>query len=118
SREAKACSIEARAASVSAGVVFAGLAFAFFHPMKSSFSFSMLVLLAIMGVAIFAVNMVMQYGLSNAPANRAIVILLFELVVAAVSSYVLAGEAMTLREWAGGALIVAASLFSGKMEKG
>ncbi len=117
SKEAKACSVEARAASVSAGVVLAGLAFAFFHPVRTAFSFTMLLMLAIMGVAIFAVNMVMQYGLSHAPANRAIVILLFELVVAAFSSYLIAGEVMTLQEWIGGALIVAASLFSGKMEK-
>lgn len=115
SKRAKACSIEARSASVSAGVVAAGLAFAFFRPLNSAFSPMMAVLLVVMGVAIFAVNMVMQYGLTRAPANRAIVILLFELVVAAVSSYLLAGEAMTLREWVGGGMIVAASLFSGKM---
>ena len=50
------------------------------------------------------------------PANRAIVILLSELVVAALSSWWLAGETMELREWLGGGLIVAASLVSGRME--
>lgn len=110
-------SIEARSASVSAGVVAAGLAFAFFHPIRTSFSIDMQVLLVVMGAVIFAVNVVMQYGLTHTPANRAIVILLFEIVVAAVSAYFLAGEAMTLREWVGGTMIVSASLFSGKMEK-
>jgi drug/metabolite transporter (DMT)-like permease len=40
---------------------------------------------------------------------------LFELVVAAVSSYFLAGEAMDLGDWIGAAFIVCASLLSGKL---
>jgi len=51
------------------------------------------------------------------PANRAIVILLFELVVAAVAAYFLAGETMRAQDWMGGALIVAASIASGFSEK-
>jgi drug/metabolite transporter (DMT)-like permease len=39
-------------------------------------------------------------------------------VVAALSSWLLAGEAMRPQEWVGGAMIVAASLFSGKLEAG
>lgn len=114
----RGCSIEARSASVSAGVVVAGLVFEFFQPSGwSGFSLDALMLLAIMGMVILAVNMVMQYGLTHTPANRAIVILLFELVVAAISSYFLAGEAMRSQEWIGGGMIVAASLLSGKMEE-
>jgi drug/metabolite transporter (DMT)-like permease len=45
-----------------------------------------------------------------------VVILLFELVVAAISSQWLAGEMMGPREWVGGAMIVAATLFSMKLE--
>ena len=58
-----------------------------------------------------------QWGLSHTPANQAIIILLFELVVAAIASYVLAGETMSGQELVGAALIVAASLFSGKLEQ-
>jgi drug/metabolite transporter (DMT)-like permease len=58
-----------------------------------------------------------QYGLAHTPANQAIVILLSELVVAAVASRFLAGESMDPREWIGGAMIVAATLFSGKLEQ-
>ncbi|MDP2784248.1 MAG: EamA family transporter, partial [Sulfurimicrobium sp.] len=65
----------------------------------------------------FGVTLTVQYGLSHTPANQAIVIFLFELVVAAISSYFLAGELMTMQEWLGGAMIVAASLFSGKLEQ-
>lgn len=74
--------------------------------------------LLLVSALIFIVTLTVQYGLARTPANQAIVIFLFELVVAAISSYLLAGEAMTLQEWLGGAMIVAASLFSGKLEKG
>jgi drug/metabolite transporter (DMT)-like permease len=62
------------------------------------------------GVALFGMSLALQYGLSRLPANRAIVILLFELVVAAVAAYLLAGEVMRPQDWVGGALIVAATL--------
>jgi drug/metabolite transporter (DMT)-like permease len=63
------------------------------------------------GLALFAMSLALQYGLSRLPANRAIVILLFELVVAAIAAYVLAGEVMRPQDWIGGALIVAATVF-------
>ncbi|MFN0316925.1 MAG: DMT family transporter [Burkholderiales bacterium] len=72
-------------------------------------------LVVVLGLVILATNWAVQYGISKTPATQAIVILLFELVVAAWGSYVLAGEAMTVQEWAGGALIVAASLLSGRL---
>jgi drug/metabolite transporter (DMT)-like permease len=53
-----------------------------------------------------------QYGVSKIEATRASVLFLFELVVAAIASYYLANEAMTIREWAGGALIIAAAVFA------
>jgi drug/metabolite transporter (DMT)-like permease len=67
-----------------------------------------LIVLAI-AAALFAMSLALQYGLSRLPANRAIVILLFELVVAAVAAYLLAGEVMRPQDWVGGALIVAAT---------
>jgi len=67
---------------------------------------------ALLVLATFSV----QYGLAHTPANRAIVILLTELVAAAFFSWYWAGEEMSGREWMGGVLIVVASLISGKME--
>ncbi len=67
------------------------------------------------GLSIGAMTLAVQYGLSRTPANQAIVIFLFELVVAAISSWFLAQEALTAREWAGAAMIIAGSLFSGRM---
>ena len=68
-----------------------------------------------LGVVLLAVNLIVQYGLVCVAANRAIVIMLSEVGVAAISSWLLAGESMGLQEWAGGAMIVSASLFSAKM---
>lgn len=77
---------------------------------------SWMILLAL-GVVVFVVTFAVQYGLTHIPANQAIVIFLFELVVASISSYFWAGERMSAQEWIGGAMIVAASLFSGKLEQ-
>ena len=70
------------------------------------------VLLLAVGVVLLVINPVVQYGLARVAAGRAIVIFLFELVVAALASWYLAGETMGAREWLGGALIVAASVWS------
>jgi len=69
------------------------------------------------GLVVFGLSVAVQYGLAHVPANRAIVIMLFELVVAALAAYFLAGEAMTTREWIGGAMIISASLFSSRMNR-
>ncbi|WP_435628507.1 DMT family transporter [Candidatus Ferrigenium straubiae] len=72
-------------------------------------------LLALLGAVLCAVSFTVQYGITHMPANRAIVLFLSELVVAAVASYFLAGEAMELRDWIGATLIVSASLLSGRL---
>ena len=68
-------------------------------------------------LALLFATFTVQYGLARTPANRAIVILLSELVVAAIASRYLADEKMNLQEWIGGAMIVAATLFSGQLEQ-
>lgn len=74
-------------------------------------------LVVLLAVVIFSVNLVVQYGLANTGANQAIVIFLSELVFAAVGSYLLASEAMSWRQWLGGALVVAAMLHSGRLQE-
>ena len=73
-------------------------------------------LLLAIGIAIGSMTYAVQYGLARVPANQAIVIFLFELVVAAVAAYFLSSERMGLQEWVGAIMIIAASLFSGHME--
>jgi drug/metabolite transporter (DMT)-like permease len=71
-------------------------------------------LLWLIGLMVCVISFAVQYGLTYLPANQAIVLFLSELVFAAVSSYLLADEEMGLREIIGAALIVSASLLSGK----
>ena len=73
-------------------------------------------LLGLMGVVLCATSFAVQFGVTNLSANRAVVLFLFELVVAAVAAYFLANETMSAREWLGAALIVSATLASGKMQ--
>jgi drug/metabolite transporter (DMT)-like permease len=72
-------------------------------------------LLGILGVVICSSTFALQYAIANLSANRAIILFLFELVVAAISSYFLAHEVMQPRDWLGALLIVSASLMSGKL---
>jgi drug/metabolite transporter (DMT)-like permease len=71
-------------------------------------------LLWLIGLVVCIISVAVQYGLSYLPANQAIVLFLSELVFAAISSYLLADEAMGLREIIGATLIISASLLSGK----
>jgi drug/metabolite transporter (DMT)-like permease len=73
-------------------------------------------MLVILGLVLLLINIVVQYGQTFLSANTAIALFLFELVVAALSSWWLAGELMGVKEWIGGAMIVLASLFSGHLE--
>ena len=75
---------------------------------------SWLVLL-LLGLVLCATSFAVQYGVTHLSANRAVVLFQFELVIAAISSYFLANEAMELREWIGAALIISASFLSGKL---
>jgi drug/metabolite transporter (DMT)-like permease len=59
---------------------------------------------------LFVSTLLVQYGITHVAAARAAVIFLFELVVAAIAAYFLAGETMTWNAWLGGALIIAAAI--------
>lgn len=72
-------------------------------------------ILVLVGIVLCCSTYALQYAIAHLPANRAIVLFLFELVVAATSSYFLADEAMQLRDWLGALLIISASLLSGRL---
>lgn len=57
-------------------------------------------------------TLAVMYGVTHMPVQRSAVIMLFELVVGAASAWWLAGEAIDLREWIGGALILSAALIA------
>jgi drug/metabolite transporter (DMT)-like permease len=74
-----------------------------------------LLMLGLLGVTLCGTGYAVQFGVTSLLSNRAMLLFLFELVVAAISSYILADEAMRLRDWLGATLIVSASLLSGKL---
>lgn len=52
------------------------------------------------------------YAVSRMPIQRSSVIMLFEIVVGALSAWLLAGEVIQWREWLGGSMIVGAGLIA------
>lgn len=112
--------IKAKSLSVWAGVCALALAFLLFqhHAVAlPAVSTSNWLLMLFMGLALAATTWLVQFGVTHTPANRAAVIFMFELVVAAISSYLLAGEELTPREWVGGIMIIFAALYSGRLEE-
>ena len=100
--------------AILAGVTVVALSYLPLSPMAAaevlSIASTQLPVILGVGCALIGMGLSLQYGLSRLPANRAIVILLFELVVAALAAYLLAGEVMRPQDWIGGAFIVAATL--------
>lgn len=88
-----------------------------FPEQLAAISFDSWWMLALIGLVMCATSFAVQFGLTHLPANQAIVLLLFELLFAAVAAYFLAGEKMGGQEIVGAVLIVSASLLSGRMHK-
>ncbi len=60
-------------------------------------------------LGIVAMTIAVLYGVARMPVYRSAVIMLFELVVAALAAWWLTDEAMSLQEWLGGILIIVAA---------
>ena len=56
------------------------------------------------------------YGVTRMPLHRSSIILLFEIVVGAVSAVWLANEKILPQEWAGGSLVILAAYISARLE--
>jgi drug/metabolite transporter (DMT)-like permease len=120
SRKDQHHNVQLKSLAVWLGVALMALAYSLFLspvPVLSDISGKMYLLLLGVGLIVFALSVIMQYGLTHTPANQASVIMLAELVAAAIGAYFLADEAMTRREWIGGAMIVSAGLFSSRMNR-
>ncbi|WP_322043352.1 DMT family transporter [Paraburkholderia sp. J67] len=107
---------EMRTAVIFGGAAIFGALASCFEPMPVLHAgeprAQIVLLVLLLGLLLSSNNMLVQYGLARVPANRASIIMLFEIVVTALSSWLLAGETPGPREWAGGACIVLASLLS------
>jgi len=65
---------------------------------------------------IYIMTYATQYGVTHMPVHRSAVIMLFELVVGALSSYWLTNEQVLPREWLGGALIIGAAYWAVRLQ--
>ena len=73
---------------------------------------------AALGLAGFALaTLSLQYGVTQMPVHRSAVILLFQLVVGALSSLALASERIEPREWLGGVFVIMAALLSSRIRE-
>ena len=119
SRRAQGVSIEVKSMAAFVGVLLVGVLLIIAGVGQPQIPFSALVwvLLGLIGGVLVVANLVVQYGLARVASNRAIVIMLSEVGFAALASWLLADEVLALRDWVGGAMIVAASVFSAKMER-
>ncbi|MBI1421979.1 MAG: EamA family transporter [Gammaproteobacteria bacterium] len=61
-----------------------------------------------------AMTWLVVYGVTHMPVHRSATILLFEVVAAAVSTYLLTEERMSTREWIGGLAVILAAYFSAR----
>lgn len=120
SRKATGIDETIRAACVWAGVVLAALPATLLieQPLQAlaGMDARAWTLVGLVALTLFSVNLAVQFGLARVAANRAIVIMLSELVFAAVSSHFLAFEQIGWREALGGAMLVTAALYSGRLE--
>jgi drug/metabolite transporter (DMT)-like permease len=115
-RYASNLTLTAKCIAVWVGVLLMSIIFIVFqeapfsNPMDMNFTQWLLmffIALVLMGATLFV-----QYGITHIPVTKASVLFMFELVVAAVGSYFLTDEIMSVREWFGGALIIVAGLFA------
>lgn len=65
------------------------------------------ILLGLLGIT--AMTIAVLYGVGKMPVYRSSVIMLFELIVAAIAAWFLTDEVMSAQEWLGGTLIIVAA---------
>jgi drug/metabolite transporter (DMT)-like permease len=120
-RKSSHLSIVAKSFAVWFGVVAMALICMLFisdaFPSPRFFTANNWLIMALISLVLVMGTLLVQYGVTQMTATSASVIFLFELVVAAIASYYLAGEVMALNEWIGGVLIVAAAFFAATSEQ-
>ena len=79
----------------------------FFRPVDAA------IMMAI-ALSLFLSTLLVQFGVTQIKAVEASSFFLFEIVVAAISSYFLVGESIAFKEWLGGIFIIAGVILSSK----
>ena len=71
------------------------------------------VLLGLFGFLVMTITV--QYGVTRMPIHRSAIILLFELVIGALSSMWLTDEVVQMKEWVGGGMIIMAAVIAARI---
>jgi len=115
-RKMEDISVPMKSASVWAGVVLVALIviplLQLETPRLTHGIFAGAVGLGLFGILIMTV--LVQYGVTHLPVHRSAVLALIELVAGALSQQLLTDEIVSLREWAGGALILVGAYLSAR----
>ena len=102
--------INQKALAIWAGVVLVALLCAIFDssPIPSLAFFTSLdaMIMMIIALCLFFSTLLVQYGVTKIRAVEASSFFLFEIVVAAITAYLLVGEVIVFREWIGGLMII------------
>ena len=75
-------------------------------PTFDFFSLSHVCIAIVIALCLFFSTLLVQYGVTRIKAVEASSFFLFEIVVAAISSYLLVGESISMKEWFGGFMII------------
>ncbi len=109
-------SVQMKSASVWAGVVLVALIMIpllqLETPRLAHGIFAGALALGLFGILIMTV--LVQYGVTHLPVHRSAVLALIELVAGALSQQLLTDEIVSVREWAGGALILVGAYLSAR----
>ena len=115
-RYASNLTLTAKCMAVWVGVLLMSLIFIVFQdaPFPNPIAMDVMnwLLMLIVALVLMGATLFVQYGITHIPVTKASVLFMFELVVAAVGSYFLTDEILSLREWFGGTLIIVAGLFA------
>lgn len=115
-RKMEDISVQMKSASVWAGVVLVALIviplLQLETPRLTHGIFAGAVGLGLFGILVMTV--LVQYGVTHLPVHRSAVLALIELVAGALSQQLLTDEIVSLREWAGGALILVGAYLSAR----
>jgi drug/metabolite transporter (DMT)-like permease len=68
----------------------------------------------VIALCLFFSTLLVQFGVSKIKAVEASSFFLFEIVVAAISSYLLVGETISVKEWLGGIMIIVGIILAAK----
>lgn len=103
-------SVMVKTASGWLGVFIVAFILIYFTGEKITASTDVMIWAWLLGAAVMTLmNIAVVYGVTHMPVHRSAIILLFEIVVGAVSSIILTDEIIMLREWVGGALVMLAA---------